>query len=426
MLHALLSFLVSTAVAIAAAPQAKPAQSFRLVEVQAPGAKRYTVQEVTKASGLAIGRTVTVEDVVGAANRLAGSGLFTAVSYKYVTNGGQIVVTFEVEDAQWTTPVAFDNFVWASDEEIIAAVRTDVPSFDGTAPPSDGTVTSITQALSAFLKAKSIPGDVHYAPEGEYQTGKLLRHIFSVKNPSPKLCGLEIPGASAIRAERLVEAARETVGNDYSRLLLRRIASGTLTRLYRERGYWRAEFADPAVATARGGSCQGVTASLAVNEGAPYTVATVTFAGNAALQASALERMVALRPGDVANVVKIDEALLDMRKAYGKVGHLTMRAQYAHALDDAGRKASFEINVVEGPQFRMGALEVTGLSPKDAEFLQKRWSLAPGAVFDDSYPSRFYQEELVPRVRSGRAPFPAVRVNEQAQTVDVKLAFGAQ
>ncbi len=56
---------------------------------------------------------------------------------------------------------------------------------------------------------------------------------------------------------------------DYSRLYLTDLTNGTLRTLYRQNGYWRAEFREPlaTIGTAPG-ACEGVTATLRVDEGA--------------------------------------------------------------------------------------------------------------------------------------------------------------
>jgi outer membrane protein assembly factor BamA len=114
-----------------ATPQ--PSKAYNLTAVQVKGAKRFKEADVTRLSGLTVGQPVRLADVTAAAERLGASGLFKSLNYRYVTNADGMTVIFEFEEADWTVPVLFDNFVWFSADELTTAVRRDVPSFDGTA-----------------------------------------------------------------------------------------------------------------------------------------------------------------------------------------------------------------------------------------------------------------------------------------------------
>ena len=121
--------MLLTAICAVVAPAAAQ-RTLRLGNVDVVGAKRYTAQAVTKAAGLSVGQPITVEGLTKAAERLGQSGLFKSLSFRYVTKADVLSVTFEFEEAEWTVPVTFDNFVWFTDEELRNAVREELPSFD--------------------------------------------------------------------------------------------------------------------------------------------------------------------------------------------------------------------------------------------------------------------------------------------------------
>jgi len=212
------------------------------IDVQ--GVRRYAATEVVKVSGVAPGQTLSVADLDAAVNRMAATGLFTQVAYRYATRAGRTTVTFEVGEPEWTMPVEFDNFVWFSDEALIAAMREKVPSFDGTAPVLDGFSSLLTRELQQFLKSKSIEGTVTFLPQGTL--GKQIdRYTFKVANPAPKLCSLSFADALAIKEADLKAAVGLAPNADHSVSFLRSVSQGTLTHLYRQLGYWRAGFGAP-------------------------------------------------------------------------------------------------------------------------------------------------------------------------------------
>lgn len=106
---------------------------------------------------------------------------------------------------------------------------------------------------------------------------------------------------------------------------------------------------------------------------------------------------------------------------------MTQSAKYMPRLDDATRRAVFEIAIAEGPQFRMGTLEFVGLAERDAANLQKKWRLKAGDVFDASSAEQFESDEIFPLNR--REPASAKRVamemrgDPEKRTVDVRIVL---
>jgi outer membrane protein assembly factor BamA len=71
----------------AIAPQA-PARALALSAVHVEGVRRYTPAEVARLSGLQVGTSVAVADFDTAVKRLAATGLFKTLNYRYLTTAG--------------------------------------------------------------------------------------------------------------------------------------------------------------------------------------------------------------------------------------------------------------------------------------------------------------------------------------------------
>ncbi|HEY7499462.1 MAG TPA: POTRA domain-containing protein [Vicinamibacterales bacterium] len=395
-------------------------------ELDAAGMRRYTKAEIVRISGLRVGQTVTLDDVNKAMARMARTGLFTQLNYRYTTAKGRATITFDVRESEWTMPVTFDNFVWFADAALTAALRETVPSFDSTAPLTDGFVEYLTGELSTLLAAKKIPGTVAFMPQGDMRSGgKIQGYLFKVQNPAPRMCSMKINGASAIAENELTAALAAAVGAEYSRATVAATARGTLTDLYRQRGHWRAAFGAPQAALESGSSCDGAALTLAVEEGPAYAWDRAEWFGNAALAARDLDRLLALRAGDLANVRKLDDGLREIQKAYRKQGYMRQAANYVPRLSDETKRAIFEIRVDEGPQYRLGTVSFPGLGPKEAEMLGQLWKLKAGEVFDGSYPNEFFAQQIRPRLRPGAAPpRMQLQMDEANRLVNVSVVFG--
>lgn len=404
---------------------AQPAASpMKLAAVEVTGMRRYTPADVVKLSGLEPGASVAPADFDAATQRLAGTGLFKEVAYRYATAAGRTTVTFAIEEAEWTIPVIFDNFVWLEDEEIVQALRQRIPSFDGTAPTLAGVPELFTRQLQALLQTKQIAGSIEFTPQASLQTG-IIGYIFKVKDPAPKVCALRFTGASAIKEADLV-GKLAIVGSDYSRSFTESSARGTLTDLYRQRGHWRATLGKPAAVLEQGQACSGVSVTISVDEGSPYVTERFAWSGNTSMPSKDLDGLMPLKSGDLAGVEKLDDGLRRVQTAYGKQGYIQHRSSYEPRLDDQGRKTTFDVKIEEGPQFRFGTVTFSGLPPDGVALLTKLWQLKAGEVFDASYPTQFLFDNVMPRLRQGAAsPRIQQQMDEPNRIVNVSYAFGS-
>src|SRR5712691_12672390 len=107
-------------------------QAAKLDRVQFTGLKKLSADQAIELSGLKIGQTIDAGVLDAAAARLLESGLFKRLSYSVHSPNGRATVTFAVEESAIMLPVVFENFVWFSDEDLLAAIRSDVPFFNGT------------------------------------------------------------------------------------------------------------------------------------------------------------------------------------------------------------------------------------------------------------------------------------------------------
>ena len=139
---------------------------------------------------------MTTADLDAAIQRMAATGLFKKLNYRYATAAGRTTVTFDIEEADWTMPVVFDNFVWFKDEELIATLKQTIPSFDGTAPNTEGIADLISRELQKAIAARKIAGRIDFVPQGTIKG--IDSFAFRVVDPAPKLCSIGFSGRKAI------------------------------------------------------------------------------------------------------------------------------------------------------------------------------------------------------------------------------------
>jgi outer membrane protein assembly factor BamA len=156
---------------------------------------------------------------------------------------------------------------------------------------------------------------------------------------------------------------------------------------------------------------------------------SVSWSGNRALTNQELTNAFALRPGDVAIRLKIDQGIDAVRKAYARNGYINAAVVESNTRD-ANRSLNYQFTISEGGQYRMGALTITGLTPADTRNLKSKWTLTSGAVYDDSYSDQYRTSVLRPFVaslaqRTGvRSKYEiSTKPDIQKQTVDVIITF---
>ena len=399
----------------------------KVAKIDIEGLQTLTAETVIATSGLKIGEPFSVDALDAAAQRLVDSGLFKKVGYRTRNAGANVTITFQVEEIKGqSSPVAFDNFIWFSDEELAAAIKREVPSFNGSAPDVGNTNEAIKKALQHLLEERKLPGEVEYNLTEQ-------EHMFRVEGVSMRICALHFPGAQVVPEQKLIQTTRTSMDQQYSRNSATVFPKYGLYPLYRDLGYLRASFGAPVAKPGTNAEgCEGVELTIPVNEGVVYSWARAEWFGNTILSAAQLDEALGMKAGEVASGRKFDKGLNEVQKAYGKSGHISIHTNPTAQFDDAAAKVTFKIALDEGPQYHMGTVEFKGFSADDAFILNKRWGLRSGEVFDQTYAGGFLRDvagEILSRMAKQREaqgkPMPNVSINEypNRQTLTVNLVI---
>lgn len=365
----------------------------KLAKVEFVGLQQSKPEDLIAASGLQVGEMIDVDALDAAAEKLLASGLVTKLAYKLRERAGVATVTFDVVEAlkRGNLPVVFDNFVWFTPEEITSAIRKEVPNYDGTAPESSAVIESIRHAVAELLLAHKIRAEIEYLPATN-ERGAQAHHLFTAKGVQMPVCAISYPGASGVSEKELIDNSQSVTGEDYSRESVTGFADVALRRVYHERGFLRVKFGEPSARLAKGAQgcgANGVAVSLPVEEGLQYYWSGATWAGVAAVGAAELDAALGMRAGELANELKIERALHEVERAYGRKGYLAISLRPTPDFDEATRRVAYRFDVREGAQYRMGTLEVVGLPAADADRLKAKWKLRAGEVYDATYAEAF-------------------------------------
>ncbi len=403
--------------------QNKAQLSFKLLSVHVKGLQRLPEDKVVAASGLQLGRITTEQDFQQAVQKLAETGLFTDVAYKYQYTTAGCDLELQVSENEKLVPILFDNFVWFSDDQLLSTLHTRVPLFEGKLPLNGGLPDQISDALNAILAERKIAGHAEGIQAGS-MNGPIDEYTYTVKFHPVIVRNTDFPGAGQPEIPPLQAAAKPISGQEYLRSAMRPHEKLDLLPVYLSRGYLKAQFSDSQAKIVSDGPRTVVDVSFPVKSGTQYHVTDVRWAGFSAFPADKLQALIHLKPGQPANAVQLENDLEAVQKLYGTKGYLIAHVKPVPTLNDSAATVSYELNVTEGDQFRMGDLTVDGIDQAAADKLIAQWQIKKGDVFDDSYLQQFFQV-MYHDIGLSRSysVVPKQNVDRQNKTVNVALHF---
>ncbi|MGC2720876.1 MAG: POTRA domain-containing protein [Candidatus Acidiferrales bacterium] len=413
-LVAKLALLVLIALLAPSFTCAQSSGSFNLVSIHTTGLARYTQDRVIRASGLRTGTIIAIADLQSASGRLANSGAFDSISYRYSTRGQDLTVEFTAVETKDALPCMFDNFVWFTDADLDNVLRQNVSFYDGKLPVRGESTAQARAALQNFLREKGLPGEVNfmpYAPLG----GQVNSLLFRVDGAPMPIKSVAFSGERQVTSQQLSTAASGLLGQNFSSLDVAGYAKTGLLPLYHQRGYLRAAFGPPHVALvdpAAKGPSFDVAVTLTVKEGDQYSLSSINWSGNQAFSADELSKAVAMLPHEVANTEKIDAGFHNAGKLYSSRGYINAQIVRQPQLDDAAKLAAYAVQVKEGSQYHMGVITFDGVPERVAATLAKQWKLKPGDIYDADYMFDFLSKVALPELQRDGIKAPHPKLNQ--------------
>jgi outer membrane protein insertion porin family len=115
----------------------------------------------------------------------------------------------------------------------------------------------------------------------------------------------------------------------------------------------------------------------------------VTWTGNSAISSADLTALVSFKPGEPTDGTKIQALWNRVADTYGHGGYLDAAANPAPQFDDQAHRVSYTVTIVEGPQYHMSELVLSGLSLEGERRVRSAWRIQPGDVFDELFFNTF-------------------------------------
>src|ERR1019366_5143086 len=369
----------------------------KIAAITVTGTQKFPTDQILTASGLKPGNAVASEQIQGAADRLAALGIFSAVNYRFSSKGDMISIEFQVQEAP-AFPISFDNFPWFTDDEIAQAIRNEVGLFTGEAPDSGLMLDEISVVVENLLAARKIQGNVTHQLLAQ-AAGDGMMMQFRLDAPAIRIQSVKFSDPLATDSERLKDRIPDLKGQPYSRLAIEVFENEHLRPLYASKGYLRAQIGAPQphlTGDSNNPAGPGVDILIPVTPGPAYTWNGISWQGNTALASTILDGAVQMKSGDVADGMRIEALLQRIASEYARHGYLDAKLDPKIQFDDVAHRVSYRVTIVEGSQYRMGEMVITGLSVDAQKRLRRAFLLAPGQIFDNGYFEQIAKELAKP------------------------------
>jgi len=153
------------------------AQQYRLVDIRVSGNQKFPAAAVISASGLRAGQLVTVKNVESATHRLAETGLFSLVDYRYdpktVNRVAGYVLTWKVEEAPVSASVRLD-FPGIDEQQLWRELKTVNALMDPQIPTNAYVTEYYRRNIQAALRKRSRNEQVVSKNEADLGTGRFV------------------------------------------------------------------------------------------------------------------------------------------------------------------------------------------------------------------------------------------------------------
>jgi outer membrane protein insertion porin family len=406
-------------------------KSSKITAISVTGTQKFPTDQIAAAGGIKIGDTVTAEQIQSAADRLSALGIFSRISFRYAAKGDAISLEFQVTEAP-TYPISFDNFPWFADNEIGNAIRNQVGLFTGESPGEGTMVDQITSVLENLLDSRTIRGSVAHQLLAQVSDDRMIMQ-FRIDGASLKIQSVKFGDALAADSERLKDRIPDIKGQPYSRFAIELFENEQIRPLYAAKGFLRAQIGPPLahlISDAANPAGTAVDIQIPIAPGSPYIWKGASWKGNMAFLSANLDEALQEKPGELADGMKIEASWRTIESEYGRRGYLDAKVTPQAQFDDVAHLVSHQVSIVEGPQYRMGEMVITGLSLEGEKRLRRYWQLAPGQIFNNIYFEGIAKELVKPSANIfGDLPLHYevcghwLRPNPELHTVDVLLDF---
>ena len=350
------------------------------------GNRLYKTGQILAIAGLRVGEKAGKSEFEAARDRLNATGAFDRVGYHFAPapDGKGYDAAFEVIEVPQVYPIRFQDLP-ASDAELRAALQRKDPLFSDKIPATKSVLDRYIAWISEVLATK----DYHQAIIGKptADAASDLAIVFRPAKARPNIARVKFANAGDLPTGILETAMfGVAVGVPFEESEFRLLLDSQARPIFEARGMLRVAF--PKISTEPSKDVDGVDVTVDVVPGPIYTLEHVRYTGPDA-PGEPYARLANLKTKQTANFDQVkagqERIVADMHRN----GYLQASTEVKRDVDDQNKQVSIVINVIPGPLFTLGKLDIVGLDIETEPVIRKMWTIGPGKPFDSDYPDLF-------------------------------------
>jgi outer membrane protein insertion porin family len=395
--------------------------SYTVENLTVEGNHAYTAEQILAVAGLRVGQKAGKSEFDAAREKLAATGAFDNVSYRFAPSkdGEGYDATYEVAEVGQMYGIRFQDLP-ATDAQLRAWLRQKDPLFGDKIPATKTVVDRYVGWISEFLAGQGY----HQPLAGRLSSdgGEDLALLFRPAKGPPAIAHVIFTSTGELPAGLLQTAMYGVaIGVPYSEPRVRQLLNNTIRPIYEAHGLLRVAF--PKIETAPAKDVDGLTMTVQVTPGPVYKLDRVSFVG-ADFSRSEWNGLAKLKTNQTVNFDEVKAAQERIRVNLRRAGHLDASSKVARDVNDTDHTVGIEFQIDPGPLYTLGKLDIAGLDIESEPVIRKMWGMAPGRPFNVEYPdhflSRVKDSGVFDNLKNTRAE---TKIDAANHTVDVTLYF---
>jgi len=425
----ILTLCLLLAAPLCASAQGAPAQEFTAGKIIFNHLGDFTQQQLEDVAAIHPGTKFTNDSLAVDAQRLADTGFFDNVGVTCEGPLQSLTVNFDITpiDHSRLLPVGFENFIWLTPAELLAAVHYQSPLFVGSLPENPALEDTIVAALTQALAAKGIAGARVEHETVEPTLAHPLRALeFRVTAPIPVVSNIKLDGVTTDLVPLVQKSINATARTRYNAGLTGRLTSESILAPLLDAGYIQASLTDVSVAPGEPAArTVPVVVSATLVPGDIYKVSAINFAGTPLLSVDEFSKTAKLHPGDVASRQALIDTFAPLDLAYRRQGYMDVIINASPALDSTAHTVAYTVTVTPGEQYRVHQVTAKGLDPAAQADFDRGYLMKEGTLYNPDYLTTFLKNNTALRALNGYAASFKAYADPNTHTVDVVITFVA-
>lgn len=404
-------------------------RTYTIAGIDITGAPNYSPQVIQNYAGLSVGERIEIpgNELTAAAKRLLSQGLFSQVKIRVdKTAGNQAWLIYDLRQQPRIRDIEYLGMKKNEREDIQARLHLGKGN-----QISQNIVDLIIKVIKDYYKEKGYNNadvkveliDALDAPNEQIVRIKVNR------SNKVKVNSITFNGNEVFTDRQLRNAMKKTnLNKDLIKLFSQKKFTeadyeADLDRIlekYNEHGYRDAVIvADSVVPNPENGK---VDIYITIDEGKQYYLRSINWVGNTVYQSDRLQSVLDIKPGGVYNEKMLKKRLTEDEDA---VGNAYYNQGYIFANINPvdrhieGDSIDLELQVIEGPQARINAVNITGNDRLYEKVVRRELRVRPGDLFNRDALMRSAREIMQMGHFDPETVSPDVQPNQDDGTVDI-------